>query len=438
MGNNCATAKKDVEEISVEPATQRSETITSNDKNKETNRENRKEDRISRVEKPQQLAQKDAKIEVNDQKPSILKTKVRRSMITPFTASNQKDSLEKSAQDDDGITPPDNLKEILGKLMVEQNLNNDNRPKVAVINFRGLIGVSGITFDSYRPLITQAFKTPQLHAVFLNIDSNGGSPTQSEMITDYIKLLAKENEVKVYSFIQDAAVSGGYWLACAGDEIYVNKTSDVGNIGVISQSFGFQNILKSLNIERRITFAGKRKSANDPFSSQNDEDKKIQQKKVNQIHGVFIDHVKKCRGTRLNPKRYNELFNGSSWIGQDAVDVGLADRVQSMETFIRDNFEGPEQIKFIEYRHKQNPTQILSELLPMLPNNCISLSSIEQKGCSHNLFKKLTKNKEILKIEMLDVMLRYLDGENCSSEQKDIQLLRSIIKVLNDLIRLKK
>jgi len=277
MGNNCGIRRKVVEEICVEPVMKRSETIASNGKTKETMRENRTEGRIRRVEKLQQLAQEDAKVEVNEQKPSNLKTKFRRSMIMPFPSTDPKESLEKFVKDNDEF--------ILGKLMV------------AVINFRGLIGISGITFDSYIPLITQAFKHPKLQAIFLNIDSNGCSPTESEMITDYFKLMAKENEMKVYSFILDSAMSGGCWLACAGDEIYVNKTSDVGNV------------------------------------------KKCE---------CGMSNVKKCRGSRLNPKRYNKLFNDSSWIGQDAVDIGLVDKVQSIESFIRDNFAGLEQIKLIE------------------------------------------------------------------------------------------
>merc|ERR1712062_463734 len=110
----------------------------------------------------------------------------------------------------------------------------------------------GLNIGSTRKLIDASFALPKLEAVLLSINSPGGSPAQSELTADYIQLLANEKKVKVYSFVQDVAASGGYWLACAGEKIYITENSVVGSIGVISASFGFQDAIKYLNIEPRI------------------------------------------------------------------------------------------------------------------------------------------------------------------------------------------
>ena len=128
----------------------------------------------------------------------------------------------------------------------------------------------------------------------------GGAPTQCELITDYISMKAKDsNGVKVYSFVEDMAASGGYWLACAGEKIYVKETSVVGSIGVVSAGFGFNHAIDALKVERRVMHAGKNKILNDPFLPKNEDGQKILTRILDQIHQSFIQHVKSGRGDRI-------------------------------------------------------------------------------------------------------------------------------------------
>ncbi|MFP5480163.1 MAG: S49 family peptidase [Alphaproteobacteria bacterium] len=197
-------------------------------------------------------------------------------------------------------------------------------PLVPVIRLSGTIGTGtrSLNDEALAPLIERAFKMKPA-AVALQINSPGGSAVQSSLIAARIRRLADEKKVPVHAFVEDVAASGGYWLACAGDDIWVDQSSLVGSIGVIFASFGFPELMARQGVERRVVTAGRSKSFADPFLPQKPED--IERLKALQgpIHQAFIDHVKTSRGGRLSETA--DLFNADIWAGQQAVDLGLAD-----------------------------------------------------------------------------------------------------------------
>lgn len=199
-------------------------------------------------------------------------------------------------------------------------------PTVPVIRLQGGIGTgrNALSDAGLAPLIEKAFKMKPA-AVALAINSPGGSAVQSSLIAARIRRLAAEKGVKVHAFVEDVAASGGYWLACAGDEIFVDDSSIVGSIGVIFASFGFPELMARQGVERRVVTAGKSKSLADPFLPQKPED--IDRLKALQgpIHDAFIAHVKARRGARLAADA--DLFNADVWVGRQAVELGLVDGV---------------------------------------------------------------------------------------------------------------
>jgi len=200
-------------------------------------------------------------------------------------------------------------------------------PLVAVLRLDGLIaaGPRSLNDAGLAGLLERAFTRGKPKAVALVVNSPGGSPVQSSLIGARIRRLAQDKKVPTIAFVEDVAASGGYWLACAADEIMVDASSVVGSIGVISASFGFHEAIEKIGVERRLYTAGRSKSFLDPFLPEKAEDivrlKDIQE----QIHGSFIDHVKARRGARLGEDP--DLFTGRVWVGQRAVEVGLADGV---------------------------------------------------------------------------------------------------------------
>ncbi|MFA9231051.1 MAG: S49 family peptidase [Microgenomates group bacterium] len=198
-------------------------------------------------------------------------------------------------------------------------------PVVAVIRLAGTIGTgrNALSDEGLAPLIEKAFRMKPV-AVVLVINSPGGSAVQSSLIAARVRRLAEEKGIKVYAFVEDVAASGGYWLACAADEIWVDASSLVGSIGVIFASFGFPELMARQGVERRVVTAGKSKSLADPFLPQKPEDidrlRAIQQP----IHDAFIAHVRARRGTRLKDA---DLFNADIWVGAQAADLGLVDGI---------------------------------------------------------------------------------------------------------------
>ncbi|CAA14855.1 POSSIBLE PROTEASE SOHB (sohB) [Rickettsia prowazekii str. Madrid E] len=218
----------------------------------------------------------------------------------------------------------------------------DSKEVVAVLRLSGVIGKvstmqSGLTLESLNELIEKTFKIKKLKALCLIINSPGGSPVQSELIAKRIRDLAKENKIKVYSFIEDMAASGGYWLACSGDQIYALPSSVIGSIGVVSSGFGFHEAINKLGIERRVYTEGKNKAVLDPFKPINKDDLKIIKDLQKQVYEHFVEYVKNRRAGKLT-QQDEILFNGEFWAGQTALDYGLIDGIGDMYSVIKEKF----------------------------------------------------------------------------------------------------
>lgn len=199
------------------------------------------------------------------------------------------------------------------------------RPTINVIRLHGVIGGSrGLTDAALAPVFERAFSKGRPAAVALVINSPGGSPVQSSLIAARVLRLSLDKKLPVYAFVEDMAASGGYWLACAADQIFVDASSIIGSIGVIFASFGFPDLMAKQGVERRVVTAGRSKSFADPFLPQKPEDVTRIQALQTPIHEAFIAHVKARRGARLADV---DLFNADIWVGQKAVDLGVADGV---------------------------------------------------------------------------------------------------------------
>ena len=215
-------------------------------------------------------------------------------------------------------------------------------PTVPVLRFSGAIGMAtplrpGIALASTAAGIERAFSLSKTPAVAVLINSPGGSPVQSHLIYRRLRSLAEEKSKTVYVFTEDVCASGGYFLALAGDEIYVDPSSIVGSIGVVSASFGFDKLIDKIGVDRRIYTAGTRKMALDPFSPENPDE--VARLKVLQrdVHRTFIDIVKQRRGARLKAAD-DELFSGEFWSGPRARDLGLVDGIGHVRSTSREVF----------------------------------------------------------------------------------------------------
>lgn len=216
-------------------------------------------------------------------------------------------------------------------------------PIVSVVPLRGVIGSvgpmrRGLTVESLAPLLEAAFRPRSVTAVALVVNSPGGSPAQSELIAGRIRDLAAETDKPVVAFVEDVAASGGYWLACAADEIRVTSTSIVGSIGVISAGFGFQDALSRLGVERRVHTAGSRKALLDPFRPENPDDVAHLKAIQGELHARFIDWVRERRGDRLKPDEDPELLEGKFWTGPRGVALGLADGEGELRRTLRERY----------------------------------------------------------------------------------------------------
>ncbi|MEM7720421.1 MAG: S49 family peptidase [Pseudomonadota bacterium] len=219
-------------------------------------------------------------------------------------------------------------------------------PVVSVVRLNGAIAAGNrgtLNDQALAGLFEKAFTKGKPAAVALAINSPGGSPTQSSLIAARIRRLADEKDVKVYAFVEDVAASGGYYIACAADEIWVDRHSITGSIGVISAGFGFNELIGRYGIERRVYTAGKSKSLADPFRPVRDED--VERIKVLQehIHAGFIDHVKTRRGDKLSSEI--ELFDGSVFVGDEAMPTGLIDGVGHLVPKMKEIFGDKVQLK---------------------------------------------------------------------------------------------
>ena len=219
------------------------------------------------------------------------------------------------------------------------------RKSVPVVNHLSLSGAIGIgtpmrpalTLKSLNPLLERAFKRKGLSAVAITINSPGGSPVQSALIHARIRELAEEKKVPVIVFCEDVAASGGYWLACTGDEIYADESSVVGSIGVISSGFGFVEAIRKLGVERRVHTAGENKSMLDPFKPERPEDIEHLLSLQADIHDAFKTLVLSRRGTKLKLED-KDIFSGAFWSGRQALARGLVDGIGHMHQVLKARF----------------------------------------------------------------------------------------------------
>src|SRR5579883_3053449 len=217
-----------------------------------------------------------------------------------------------------------------------------DRPVVPVARLQGIIGFStplrpGLTLAGVARTLDKLFAVRHAAAVALAINSPGGSPVQSHLIFRRIRELAEEKKRRVIAFVEDAAASGGYMVACAADEIIADPNSIVGSIGVVGGSFGFDKLIAKVGIERRLYTSGEHKAMLDPFLPENADDVERLKKLQREIHDDFIGLVKSRRGERLRGADA-ALFSGEYWSGRRALELGLVDAVGDLRSTLRERF----------------------------------------------------------------------------------------------------
>jgi len=216
------------------------------------------------------------------------------------------------------------------------------------------LGSSNLSLESLEKQIERAFSGKKIAGVALIINSPGGSPVQSALISERIIELSKKNNIPVFAFVEDVAASGGYWLACAADEIFVMPASIVGSIGVISAGFGFVEVIKKIGVERRVFSKGENKGMLDPFQPQNSDDVKVITDLQEEIHQQFKDWVSTRRGNRLNSEVVKEegIFEAKIFSGSKACEIGLADSIGELKQVMRERFNEEVVFKEISGRKK--------------------------------------------------------------------------------------
>ncbi|WP_441256069.1 S49 family peptidase [Tardiphaga sp. 285_C5_N1_2] len=233
---------------------------------------------------------------------------------------------------------------------------------VPVVRLSGTIGAvtplrPGLSLAGVARLLDKAFATRNAKAVALVINSPGGSPVQSRQIYLRIRQLAAEKKLPVFVFVEDVAASGGYMLACAGDEIFVDPSSIVGSIGVVGGTFGFQDLIKKIGVERRLYTAGEHKAMLDPFLPEDPNDVARLKSLQREIHAIFINLVKESRGARLKGAE-DVLFSGEYWAGEKSIALGLSDAIGDLRSVLRARYGDKVQMPVIA-----QPSGMLSGLL---------------------------------------------------------------------------
>ncbi len=230
-------------------------------------------------------------------------------------------------------------------------------PHTALVEVRGEIAAdSEASAELLVAALKSAFEDAGAQAVVLRINSPGGSPVQSGIINDEIKRLKAKHKKKVYAVVEEVCASGAYYIAAAADEIYVDKASIVGSIGVLMDGFGFSGLMDKLGVERRLLTAGSNKAMLDPFSPRNETQTKLAQAMIEQIHQQFITVVKEGRGARL--KETPETFSGLFWNGEEAVKLGLADGLGNLDFVARDIVKAEE---IVDYTPRENVAERLAK-----------------------------------------------------------------------------
>jgi protease-4 len=235
--------------------------------------------------------------------------------------------------------------------------NSVTSPHTAVVEIRGEISEgSDASAEFVNSALRAAFEDEGARAVVLLINSPGGSPVQAGMMNDEILRLKAKHKKPVYAVVEETCASAAYYIAVAADQIYVDKASIVGSIGVLMDGFGFTGLMDKLGVERRLLTAGDNKGFLDPFSNQSERQRAYAQTMLNQIHQQFITVVKNGRGDRL--KETPEMFSGLFWSGQQAVSLGLADQFGSLEFVAREVVKAED---IIDYTRRENVAERLAK-----------------------------------------------------------------------------
>lgn len=222
---------------------------------------------------------------------------------------------------------------------------------IPVIRLHGTIMAGGgqfrqsLSLENCAYLIDKAFAFKGAPAVAISVNSPGGSPVQSRLIYQRIRDLAAEKDKKVIVFVEDVAASGGYMIAIAGDEIVADPSSIVGSIGVVSASFGFQELIRKIGVERRVHTAGRNKAILDPFVPEKEEDVERLKALQLEVHETFIDLVKERRGARLAPD--DDLFTGLFWTGKRGRQLGLVDHLGDMRGFLKARYGKDTELRLV-------------------------------------------------------------------------------------------
>ena len=230
-------------------------------------------------------------------------------------------------------------------------------PHTAMVSIKGEIGSEGDgSAENVMAAMRSALEDSGSQALVLLINSPGGSPVQAGLINDEIRRLKALHKKPIYVVVEESCASAAYYIAAAADKIFVDKASIVGSIGVLMDGFGFTGLMDKLGVERRLMTAGVNKGFLDPFSPQTEAQRKHAQAMLDQIHSQFIQVVRQGRGDRL--KETPEMFSGLFWSGQQAVDMGLADAMGSLDSVARDVVKAPE---VIDYSRHENVAERLAK-----------------------------------------------------------------------------
>lgn len=235
--------------------------------------------------------------------------------------------------------------------------SNVSAPHTAVVEIKGEIAAGAdASAEFVNAALRAAFEDEGARAVVLLINSPGGSPVQAGMMNDEIVRLKAKHKKPVYAVVEETCASAAYYIAASADKIFVDKASIVGSIGVLMDGFGFTGLMDKLGVERRLMTAGENKGFLDPFSPQTEKQRAYAQTMLDQIHQQFIAVVKTGRGKRL--KETPEMFSGLFWTGQQAIELGLADQLGSLEYVAREVVKAEE---IIDYTRRENVAERLAK-----------------------------------------------------------------------------
>lgn len=242
-------------------------------------------------------------------------------------------------------------------ITAREQVSAPNGPHTALVEVSGEIAAdTEASAENLVSALTSAFEDPGAQAVVLRINSPGGSPVQAGIVNDEIRRLKALHKKKVYAVVEEMCASGAYYIAVAADDIFVDKASLVGSIGVLMDGFGFTGAMEKLGIERRLLTAGANKGMLDPFSPQNELHTAYAKAMIDQIHRQFIQVVKDGRGKRLHETP--DTFSGLFWNGEEAVRLGLVDKIGSLDFVAREVVQAEE---IIDYTPRENIAERLAK-----------------------------------------------------------------------------